>query len=81
MEHPSSKTVRLAKEAKIKDFYRAGDAVRYDEALDTYPYNKPRAEVSLERAKDIARKAITHRTATARGDTEEIPVITPEMLQ
>ncbi len=75
-ETPGNKTVRLGKEAKIKDYHRAGDAVRCNEVLDVYPYNQPRTEISLERAHDLARKAITRYS----GDTEEIPVITPEML-
>ncbi len=52
-ETPGNKTIRLTKEKLIADFYKAGDSNQVNIELDRYPHNKPRPEISMERAKDI----------------------------
>lgn len=57
-ETAGNKTVRLGMEAKIKDFFNAGDIVQTNKLLDRYPYDKPRPNISEERAKEIGSEVL-----------------------
>jgi hypothetical protein len=69
-ETPGERVVREGKEAKIKDYYLAGDMAKVDEILGEYPY-KERPEISLEQAHHVARSAIKNTTQ----DTVEMDAV------
>ena len=47
-ETPGGKTVRLAKQQRIKDFHFAGDSVQSNNELDTFPHNVARTDLTNE---------------------------------
>lgn len=76
-ETPGGKTVRLGIEATIKDYYLAGDMTKVNECLDVYPHNIERPTPSLEAVRHMRKVAMRN----AGQQTEEIPIVTPEILE
>ncbi len=68
---------RQGLEGNMSRDYGEGDMHQVNAGLEKWPYGRDRPPVSLEYAHEIARNAIRRRDQP----TEEIPVITPEMLE
>lgn len=69
------RVTRQGIEGNINHDYEAGDMHQVDERLDVWPYGRRRPDVSLE----VARYAV--RRYGADQPTEEMPVVTLEMLE
>lgn len=55
METPNNKVLRLAREVRIGDYHELGDSRKANADLDSWPYGELRPEISVERAREIAR--------------------------
>lgn len=69
------RVTRQGIEGNINQAYEKEDMHLVNEQLDIWPYGRPRPAVSLE----VARYALRRRSSDQ--PTEEVPIVTPEMLE
>lgn len=87
-EAPGAKTVRLGIEKRIIDHHNAGDSTHVNMGLDHWPHGKERQPLGVvaiyqllkRKGRPAARFFEKQATAEAAQPTEEIPIITQEMV-